>query len=104
MNSEKADFKFFNVGTGRAVTIKEVAETLINLYGKKITPEITNHYRVGDIRHCYADIEKIKKIGFTPKISLKNGLKNLVEWGKTEKAVDKIKEANLELEKRNLTL
>ena len=104
MNSEKANYKFFNVGTGRAVTIKEVAETLINLYDKKITPEITNRYRVGDIRHCYADIGKIKEIGFTPKIGLEEGLKNLVEWGKTEKAVDKIKEANLELEKRNLTL
>lgn len=104
MKSEKADYKYYNVGTGKAVTIRKVAETLVDLYKKDITPKIVNRYRTGDIRHCYADIEKIKEIGFTPKIGLKEGLKNLVEWGKSEEAVDRTEEANLELNRRNLTL
>jgi len=104
MKSEKADYGNFNVGTGRAMTIKKVAETLIDLYGKDIKPEITNQYRVGDIRHCYAGIEKIKAIGFEPKIDIKSGLKNLVEWGKVAKAVDKSAQAHEELKKRRLTL
>jgi dTDP-L-rhamnose 4-epimerase len=105
MNNKKMDYDCFNVGTGRAITIKEVAETLIGLYGKeKMTPEVTGRYRVGDIRHCYADIKKIKRIGFMPRISLQEGLRNLVEWGKSEKAVDKTKQADLELERRNLKL
>ncbi len=103
-NTEKADYRTFNVGSGEAITIGRIANTLIDLYGKNIKPEITNRYRVGDIRHCYADIEKIKAIGFIPKISLEEGLKDLVEWGKGEKAVDKIADANRELEKRKLTI
>jgi dTDP-L-rhamnose 4-epimerase len=102
--SEKADYKYYNVGTGKATTIREVAGILTDLYKKDVTPEIVNRYRVGDIRHCYAGIEKIKEIGFTPKIGLKEGLKRLVEWGEGEEAVDKTEEANLELNRRNLTL
>ncbi len=104
MNSEKADYNFYNVGTGRPLTIKETAETLIELYGKNLKPEIVERYRVGDIRHCYADIDKIKKLGFMPNIELKDGLRNLVEWGKREKAIDKTGEADRELEKRKLKL
>ncbi|MGB2706248.1 MAG: NAD-dependent epimerase/dehydratase family protein [Candidatus Omnitrophota bacterium] len=104
MNDKKADYNFYNVGTGHAVTIKEVAGALIDLYGKKLQPEITNRYRVGDIRHCYADIKKIKALGFRPKIKLKEGLSNLVEWGKRERAVDKTTKADAELEKRKLKL
>jgi len=99
-----ANYKFFNVGTGRKTTIKEVAETLIKLYGKNMSVETTKQFRAGDIRHCYADIEKIKKIGFNPKISLKEGLGNLVEWGKSEKAIDETSKASLELKKRKLTM
>ncbi len=105
MNNEKADYGFFNVGTGRGVTIREVASMLIGLYHKKeIRPVITNRYRVGDIRHCYADISKIKGLGFSPKIKLEEGLKHLVEWGKTAKAIDNLDKADLELEKRQLKL
>ena len=104
MNSEKADYGFFNVGTGIPVTIKEVAATLIGLYGKNAEPEIVNRYRAGDIRHCYADIGKIRRLGFTPKIKLKDGLEALVEWGKDEEARDKTGKANRELEKRKLKM
>ena len=102
MKSDKADYKSFNVGTGKAISIKEVASTLIGLYGKGVKPEITGRFRAGDIRHCYADIAKIKALGFEPKISLKEGLSTLVEWGKNKEAVDKTEEANRELEKRKL--
>ena len=104
MRKNEADYDFFNVGTGEAVTIKKVAETLINLYGKKLKPKIANRYRVGDIRHCSADIAKIGKIGFAPRVKLREGLKNLVEWGKGKAAVDGTQEADRELEKRKLKL
>ena len=104
MNNPKADYGYFNVGTGNVVTIRDVADTLIKLYGKDMALNITNHYRAGDIRHCYADIEKIKKIGFRPKVRLEEGMRELVEWGKQEEALDKTDLANRELEQRNLTL
>ena len=104
MKSGKAAYNYYNVGTGRGLAIKDIARMLIDLYGKNMEPEIVGRYRVGDIRHCYADIGKIKEIGFTPEIELKDGLRNLVEWGKTEEAVDKTEKANLELNQRNLTV
>jgi len=62
-----------------------------------------NKYRTGDIRHCFADISRIKnKLGFKPKFSLEEGIKELVEWGEKEEAVDKFEEAHEELFKRGL--
>ena len=104
MNSARFDYGSFNVGTGTAVSIKEVASVLIKLYKKDLTPEITNRYRVGDIRHCYADITKAKKAGFCPKVGLEEGLRHLAEWGEKARAVDRVREADLELERRNLKL
>ena len=102
MNNEKCDYDFFNVGTGAGVTILEVAQTLIKLYKKDLTSDVTNRYRVGDIRHCYADIAKLKKAGFKPRVSLEEGLRELVEWGRLTEAVDETDKADQELEKRNL--
>jgi dTDP-L-rhamnose 4-epimerase len=104
MDNPKCDYGYFNVGTGNAVTIKEVAEILIRLYGKNLSPDIIHRYRVGDIRHCYADISKFKKLGYEPKVKTKDGLKNLVEWGASAEAKDMTDKADLELERRQLKL
>ena len=102
MEKEQADYKYFNVGTGKPTSINQVAKTLIDLYGKDLELDITNQFRAGDIRHCYANIGRIEKLGFKPKIDLRSGLRNLTEWGAEKEAIDKVKEANLELEKRKL--
>lgn len=104
MHSKKADYQSFNVGTGNGITINEVARTLIDLYKKDLEPEIVNRYRVGDIRHCYADIRKIGAIGFKPKVSLKEGMIKLAEWGDKAEAIDRVEKADKELEKRRLKL
>ncbi|MFA6142760.1 MAG: SDR family NAD(P)-dependent oxidoreductase [Candidatus Omnitrophota bacterium] len=104
MNNEKCDYGYFNVGSGSAATIKEIAIILAKLYGKDVAPDITNRYRIGDIRHCYADIAKLRILGFKPKVGLKEGLKNLVEWGIAAESVDKTDKADLELERRHLKL
>jgi dTDP-L-rhamnose 4-epimerase len=104
MRSQDADYGYFNVGSGHAATINEVASTLVSLYGKNLSLQVTNTYRRGDIRHCYADISKIEKIGYRPKVTLKEGLKLLVEWGKLEEAVDRTDAANRELDSRRLKL
>ena len=69
----------FNVGTGNAVTINQLARIIIKLVGLNVEP-IHAGPRPGDIRHSYADISKIKNIlGWQPKTSLEEGLKHLVE-------------------------
>ena len=105
MESSNANYEIFNVGTGEATNILEIAYALIKLYNKdkELEPEITNKYRAGDIRHCYADIAKIKnKLGFKPGAGLEEGMKELVEWGEKEEAVDKFDDAHEELKARGL--
>src|SRR4051812_3429982 len=61
--------RVFNIGSGRAHTVLEVAEKIGKAVGKPtITPEISNSYRVGDVRHCFADIRAARRVlGYEPK-------------------------------------
>ncbi len=87
MNSNNADFESFNVGTGKTVTIREAAEKIAQAYGSTIKPKITQDYRKGDIRHCFADISKISsKTGWKPKVSFEEALKEIVNWTRHHKS------------------
>jgi dTDP-L-rhamnose 4-epimerase len=98
MNKKEADYETFNVAASRSVSINRIAEVLIKLCNKNIKPVVVGKYRTGDIRHCYADITKIKrKLGFTPRVQLEDGMRELIEWGQNEAAVDKTQEAQQEL-------
>jgi dTDP-L-rhamnose 4-epimerase len=90
----------FNIGTGNSVTILEIANTLIKLHDSDVKPEITEEFRLGDIRHAYGDISKAKKeLGFEAKTSLEKGFKKLIEWSETQEAIDKFDEAEKERKK-----
>lgn len=106
MENEKAAGEVFNIGSGNAYTIKEIAVRISQVLNKpEIQPEIIGKYRVGDIRHCYSDITKAKNIlGYNPKISLEEGLTELADWLKDQKAEDKVKTAKDELTARGLTV
>lgn len=103
MEKKEANNKVFNVGTGKSITIKKVAETVSRLLKKNIRPKLTNFFRKGDIRHCYADITRIQKaLGYMPTISFEEGMQELVEWSKSVQAEDKFDMANQELIQRGL--
>jgi dTDP-L-rhamnose 4-epimerase len=104
MSNAQADYKALNVGTGKPVTILEVTDTLIKLYKKDLKPKVVERFRMGDIRHCWADISQIKKIGFKPKYSLEKGLRYLVEWAGKEDSQDKTDLANKKLDEFNLKI
>lgn len=99
-----ADYQVLNVGRGKSTSILKVAEILIKLYKSKVTPQVVNKYRAGDIRHCYADISRIRKLGFSPRVSLEEGFKELMEWGKGVNAEDKTEKASSELKNKGLTI
>jgi len=92
---DEANNEIFNVGTGIATSVIDVAKELINNYETQNTIEISGNFRLGDIRHNYADISKIQStLGFIPKVSFKNGLKQFTNWVNsqqidTENAYDK---------------
>ncbi len=105
MEKKTAKGEIFNVGTGKPTSIKEIAKILSNYISPKIQPTITNEFRSGDIRHCFADITKISnKLGFEPEISLEKGMKSLVKWIKNQKGniKDKTEKAYEELHNKGL--
>lgn len=81
IEKEEANGEVFNVGTGEAVTVLDVARLLVELYGTNVPLEITGNYRLGDIRHNYADTTKIKKLlAFKHEYDFKKGLKKFTDW------------------------
>jgi len=77
----KAIGEIFNIGTGVATTINQLANMLLELAGKNSLETVHSEPREGDIRHSVADISKAKeKLGYCPKVSLKDGLKRLLGW------------------------
>lgn len=86
-----------NVGSGDAIDVLSVAQKLKNIYGVGGKIEITGNYRVGDIRHNYADLKKIKDmLGYSPKVSFANGLERFAEWVKSEKIEKSLFERSIE--------
>lgn len=103
MRSTDADYETFNVGSGRAITIRKLAEDICRLYGKEPKYEITNSYRKGDIRHCAADISKIKnKLSWSPKVSFEDGLKEVYEWSLSQESKDEFEKAHKELKEKGI--
>lgn len=103
---QEANGQVFNIGSGNAYTISEIANHLAEVMGKKhLRPTITRKYRAGDIRHCFSDITKARDIlGFNPAINIHDGLAELTGWLATQTANDLVDMASKELEKRGLTV
>lgn len=85
LEKDAADNHVFNVGSGKSTTVKKIAELLKVHYNSDSDIETTGNFRLGDIRHNFADISKIKKIlGFTPKYEFEEGIKLFTDWVKKE--------------------
>lgn len=104
MDEPEADFQVLNVGSGRSISIAEMAELLLDLYGRAGTlePEISGRFRKGDVRHCFADIARIRSLGFEPAVDLRRGLEELAAWAGGAAAQDRFDAARQELEGRGL--
>ena len=82
MKSNKTQ-RSYNIATGKATAIKELAYKICNLMNSKSRIDITHIHRSGDIMHSLADIEKAKhELGFSPKVQLDDGLKKTIKWFK----------------------
>jgi dTDP-L-rhamnose 4-epimerase len=81
IENSAADGEIFNVGTGVATNVLTVAHTLIESYGIQVPVTITGRFRIGDIRHNYADMRKIERLlGFLPQIDFKEGIGKFTSW------------------------
>jgi len=93
-----------NISSGVPMTVLEVAQRAVRAIGRGgVQPEITGKYRAGDIRHCFADISRAKKVlGYKPQVQLEEGLDDLARWLEKQSPVDRAVEARAELAARGL--
>jgi len=104
LERDGANYEAVNIGTGRPVPVLEVARTLARALGRPIEPEVAGRYRAGDIRHCYADITRARRLlGFEPEVAFEAGMGGLAAWVAGQAAEDRWAEAAAELERRGLT-
>ncbi|WP_421945871.1 NAD-dependent epimerase/dehydratase family protein [Pedobacter sp.] len=85
LEKEEANGQVFNVGAGEPIDVLTVASKLINNYGGSVNIAVTGNYRLGDIRHNYADMTKINLLlGFVPEYNFERGLKHFTDWVLTQ--------------------
>ncbi len=104
IEKEEANNQVFNVGTGVATDVITVATELSSNYGANVPITISGNYRLGDIRHNYADISKAKTLlGFKSQISFTQGLKKFTEWVNTQEVQeDKYQQSINEMKAKGL--
>jgi dTDP-L-rhamnose 4-epimerase len=79
LENEAVDSGVYNVGSGSPVDVLYITNKLINLYQSGVQVKITENYRIGDIRHNYADLTRIKKeLNFTPEYNFCRGIDEFV--------------------------
>jgi dTDP-L-rhamnose 4-epimerase len=102
--NNRANGEIFNVGTGVATNVIEVAESLVNAYGINVPITITGKFRLGDIRHNYADINKISNIlGYKVETDFNSGIKKFTTWVMKQKIVkDTLEESLNEMKNKGL--
>jgi len=106
LETDAANDEVFNVGSGESFTVRDIARALAEVTGKtRIQPELTGKYRVGDIRHCFADVGHAKRVlGYQPRVALDQGLGELAQWLEGQVAIDRVDEARAQLTSRGLTV
>lgn len=104
LEKSEANGQVFNVGTGEPTNVITVANELIRNYGTKTKIIISSNYRLGDIRHNFADLYKIKTmLGFEPKYNFVSGIKKFTDWVSTQEVTESKYERSLdEMKKKGL--
>ncbi len=105
LETPRASGEALNISSGTPVTIRDVAQRTIDALGTSMSPEVTGKYRVGDIRHCFADISRAQTIlNWNPRVSMEEGIADLAKWLDGQAAVDRAIEARAELAMRGLMI
>jgi dTDP-L-rhamnose 4-epimerase len=103
LSSQAAAGEAINIGTGRPVSVLEVAEVLAGHIGVELPARISATSRSGDVRHCWADVTKARELlGFDAAVDFGEGMRELVAWVRKQEADDRSEAAHAELAQRGL--
>jgi dTDP-L-rhamnose 4-epimerase len=98
-----ADDETLNIGTGRSISVLDVAQTLATALNVDVEPEVRNDFRAGDIRHCYADASRARDLlGWQAQTPFEDGMQELASWLDGRTAVDRVDQATAALSDRGL--
>lgn len=104
MERPQSDGEVINIGSGHPISIRQVADILARSLGMNVLPVISNKYRAGDVRHCYADISKARNLlGYEPQVMHEEGFRELAAWLKGQQAEDRAETMLKELGSYGLT-
>lgn len=79
----EAENEVFNVGSGRSVSVRAVAESLAKHLGVSVPIVVTGNFRIGDIRHNQACLKKIERLlGFVPRTDFETGIGLFCNWAR----------------------
>ena len=80
LKNPKADFRTFNVGSGKPVRITDMARTIARTLGIPFRPHTSGVYRMGTARHSLADVSRLKKLGWRPRRTLGDSVTDYLAW------------------------
>lgn len=80
MNDERADHTVFNVGRGVPVTVVDLVEALAGAHGLPLDYDLPGDFRPGDVRHLFIDASPLEELGWAPRVSIEDGMSQVVEW------------------------
>jgi dTDP-L-rhamnose 4-epimerase len=99
----EASGRAYNVGTGRATPVLALAGALAGALGFEAPPRVEGRYRAGDVRHCFADVSRIRaELGYEPRIALEDGIAGFADWLRSQAPEDRVEQAARELAARGL--
>jgi dTDP-L-rhamnose 4-epimerase len=100
----EANGQVINIGSGVPRRISDIARSLARLLDREdVCPEITGHFRKGDVRHCYADIAKAGGLlDFEPRVTWEEGLAQVIDWSRHVSTSDRFDQADRELRDHGL--
>ena len=103
LGNEKAYGRIFNVGSGVPLSVLDMARLMVRRMGAELEPKVIGKYRVGDIRHCYADLRNSREdLGYEPDITFEDGIQEFLDWFALSDSSDKLDVATDELKQRGL--
>ena len=82
--TDKLDGLPVNVGSGRGVSIREIAETISNALKVDIAPEVNGEFRPGEMRHLTSDTTRVRAAGYEPRVDLAEGIRRYIDWIRTQ--------------------
>jgi nucleoside-diphosphate-sugar epimerase len=82
MKDDRANYQIFNVGIGKTISLMDFAQLVFDATNSSATPTATGEFRINSPRSSAMNIDKLKELGWAPKHSLEDNIKDYIEWVK----------------------